>query len=193
MAEPIISTKILLSDPQEDFLKKEADKLNSEVEALLEETRTREKYSLAIIAGVAVWIVSNVNSLDIRLLQAISVVPFITTLIYGISVWCLYKNIQWIGDYLLKIENYFFETSTDGSGNTWGWEKYFNAENKKSRFVKITIGSWILQGLLAVALFVLVSNKDKLLIPQKTDKNANTQHAVWRSSVPAPLGKNDAI
>ena len=178
MTEIKIPEKIPLTPSQEDFLKKEAGKLNSEVEKLLEETRSREKYSLTIIAGVAVWVFTHLNDTDIRLLEAISLIPFIITLIYGISVKYLYDNIKWIGIYLLRIENYFLETSKGSDGNPWGWEKYFDSENRKGKFVNITWGSWILQVLLAIALFILVSNKDKLIIPQNPDKSTNAPLSV---------------
>jgi hypothetical protein len=39
-----------LSTPQTTYLAKEFDKLNKELETLLQDTRSREKYSLTIIA-----------------------------------------------------------------------------------------------------------------------------------------------
>jgi hypothetical protein len=49
-----------MTDNQKDFLLKEYDKLNNEVAKLLEETRTREKYSLTIISAVAAWIFTEI-------------------------------------------------------------------------------------------------------------------------------------
>lgn len=155
---------IPLSPSQEDYLKKEADKLNSEIEILLGETRSREKYSLTIIAGVAVWIFTHLCDTNIKLLQAISCIPIITTLVYGISVRYIYDNIKWIGTYLKRIEDYFLGIVKNSNENIWGWEKYFNTENRKRKFVNVTLVSWILQLLLAIALFTVVTYKDILII-----------------------------
>ena len=176
MSQPSLPDGVTLTSSQEDFLKKEADKLNSEVEKLLEETRSREKYSLTIIAGVAVWVFTHLSDTAIGLLKAVSCIPLITTLIYGISVKYLYDNIKWIGIYLRRIEDYFLGSAKDNKDNLWGWEKYFDSENKKSKFVNVTWGSWILQLILAVALFILVSYKDYLIAKPHTGKSTNAQH-----------------
>jgi len=163
MSQPSFPDRVPLTPSQDDFLLKEAGKLNSEVEKLLEETRSREKYSLTIIAGVAVWVFTHLSDTNIGLLKAVSCIPMVTTLIYGISVKYLYDNIKWIGIYLRRIEDYFLWNAKDSNNNFWGWEKYFDTENKKSKFVNVTWGSWILQIILAVALFTLVCYKDNLL------------------------------
>jgi hypothetical protein len=175
MSEPSFTDTVTLTPSQDDFLKKEADKLNSEVEKLLEETRSREKYSLTIIAGVAVWVFTHLSDTSIGLLKAVSCIPLVTTLIYGISVKYLYDNIKWIGIYLRRIEDYFLGNAKDQNDNLWGWEKYFDSENKKSKFVNVTWGSWILQVLLAIALFILVSYKDNLIAKPQTHKSTNAQ------------------
>lgn len=131
---------------------------------MLQETRSREKYSLTILAGVAVWVFTNLNDNNFVLLRLVSFVPLITTLIYGISVKFLYDNIKWIGNYLRRIEDYFMDNAKDSNGNFWGWEKYFDSENKKGKFVNVTWGIWILQLFLALALVILVCYKNNLII-----------------------------
>src|SRR5579863_532259 len=103
-----------MTDNQKEFLLKEYDKLNNEVAKLLEETRTREKYSLTIISIVSAWIYTeilkkpndNVIPLTdlVLLVRLLSWIPLTITFFYGVSVLLLYKNISWIGDYLHKIE-----------------------------------------------------------------------------------------
>ena len=168
MPETPIPDRVILTTSQEDFLKKETDKLNSEVEKLLEETRSRERYSLTIIAGVAVWVFTHLSDTDVNLLIIVSIIPLITTLIYGISVTYLFANIKWIGIYLKRIEDYFIGNAKDNKENLWGWERYFDAENKKSKFVNVTSGIWIFQLVLAVVLIISVLCKDNLITkPQK--------------------------
>jgi hypothetical protein len=144
-----------LSSSQEEYLKKEYDKLNSEVEKLMEETRSREKYVLTILAAIAAWICTNIEK-KTALLCIISMIPFITTLIYGISVFFLYKNIGWIGIYLLRIENYFFKNKNETDGSGWGWEKYFSSADKKKKFVTVTYVLWFFELLLTILLILFV-------------------------------------
>lgn len=144
-----------MSSSQEDYLKLEAAKLNSEVEKLLEESRSREKYSLTIIAAIAAWIFTHLHDTNIGLLKIVSCIPLVTTLIYGVSVKYLYDNIKWIGEYLKKIEDYFLENGRDNDNNILGWEKYFDSENKKGKFVKVTWAIWLLQILLAIVVLIL--------------------------------------
>jgi hypothetical protein len=142
-----------LSPSQESYLKSEVEKLNKELEKLLEETRSREKYSLTIIAGIAAWVFTNLSfPKDLLIIKAVSCIPLITTLIYGISVRFLYENILWIGIYLRKIEDHFLKDSIE-----FGWEKFLTVENKKRKFVRTTTGIWIFQLLLAIFLVIFVS------------------------------------
>ncbi|NML24004.1 hypothetical protein HHL16_24200 [Pseudoflavitalea sp. G-6-1-2] len=157
------TNKVSLTASQSEYLKSEAAKLNAEVEKLLAETRSREKYSLTIMAAVAVWVFTHLNNQNVTLLKAVSGVPFITTLIYGISTKALYDNIKWIGIYLRRIEDQFLGDAQDSLG-LLGWEKYFEAENKKKRFVQITWIIWILQLLFAAILFILVSFIPEIII-----------------------------
>jgi hypothetical protein len=147
-------------EDNQTYLLKEFDKLNAEIAKLLEETRSREKYSLTIIAVVSAWIYkesfdikcSNNHSKDdfISLIHTLSWIPLITTFFYGISVLFLYKNIKWIGQYLLKIENIFLDNFKDQNDVVMGWEKYFEGENRKKNFVIWTQVFWILQILIAI-------------------------------------------
>ena len=142
------------------YLLKEFDKLNAEVAKLLEETRTREKYSLTIIAAVSAWIYTATfdkkggTTLErgqfLDLIHALSWIPLLTTVLYAISVLLLYKNIKWIGQYLLKIENIFLENYKGQDGLLMGWEKHFDRENKKKYFVNWTWTFWIVQILMAL-------------------------------------------
>ena len=50
-----------MTDNQKNFLLKEYDKLKNEVAKLLEETRTREKYSFTIISVVAAWVFTEIK------------------------------------------------------------------------------------------------------------------------------------
>lgn len=160
-----------MDDNQKEFLLKEYDKLNNEVAKLLEETRTREKYSLTIISLVAAWIYTEIikypkdNSFPkevfIPIIQLLSWIPLIITFLYGISVFLIYKNIKWIGGYLLVIETTFISnlkyTEKDEKTNEiktkiFGWERYFDEKNRKSYFVVWTWIFWILQIIIATAL-----------------------------------------
>lgn len=148
-SESPIATR--LSVVQEDYLKKEAEKLNKELEKLLEETRTREKYSITIIAGIAGWVLLK-KSEDHFLNGIVSAIPMITTLLFGVSSLFLYWNIKWIGSYLSKIEKYFL----DGNPYNFGWETKFDQDNKKGYFVRLTICMWLIQFALAVCLFFCI-------------------------------------
>jgi hypothetical protein len=151
-----------MEDGQKDFLLKEYDKLNNEVAKLLEETRTREKYSLTIIAAVAAWIFTEIIKLPtevnikrtdlVPLLKLLSWIPLVITFLYGISVLLLYKNIKWIGKYLLEIENKFIIDLETSQGKKFGWEKYFDDKNRKAYFVSWTWVFWILQLAIAIAI-----------------------------------------
>ena len=156
-------SEVTFSAKQEEYLKKEFDKLNTELQTLLNETRTRERYSLTIIAGIATWIFTSMYKIEENdqavshtLYKAISFIPIITTLLYAISVWLIYKNIKWIGRYLKRIENHFLSNSSGQKDKSWGWEEYFDSENKKSLFVNVTIGIWCFQLLLALSIVILV-------------------------------------
>jgi hypothetical protein len=163
MTESSITDKVSLSTSQNEYLTSEVAKLNNEVEKLLAETRSREKYSLTILAAVSVWVFTNLNAHNATLLKAVSFIPLVTTLVYGISVKYLYDNIKWIGIYLRRIEDHFLGDAKDNQG-PWGWEKYFDSENKKLKFIRVTWGIWILQLLLAIILFVLVSCRHEFII-----------------------------
>lgn len=150
-----------MEDSQKEFLLKEYDKLNNEVAKLLEETRTREKYSLTVISLVAAWIFTEIirkpteaniarNDL-VPLLRLLSWIPLIITLLYGISVLLIYQNIKWIGKYLSKIEKKFINGLKYAENNVFGWENYFNDKNRKSYFVNWSWVFWILQIAISIA------------------------------------------
>ncbi|MBB3840721.1 hypothetical protein FHS57_004741 [Runella defluvii] len=168
MAQTNEPEKIRLEDKQEEYLKLEVGKLNNEVGKLLDEANSREKYSITIITGVAGWVLANIRDEEFQLLIAISFIPFISTLVYGISVLFIYDNIKWIGEYLLKIENYYLENPSELDGKGWGWEKYYNFKNSNKRFVKTTKFLWVLQIVLCLTLFVVVYKKDSIF-PKKSE------------------------
>jgi len=151
-----------MTDNQKDFLLREYDKLNNEVAKLLEETRTREKYSLTIISVVSAWIYTEIikhpkdinipKDTIIPIIHLLSWIPLIITIIYGISVLLLYKNIKWIGSYLSRLETTFLESLKDNKQKELGWEKHFDENNKKSWFVVWTWTFWLLQIIIAVVL-----------------------------------------
>ena len=147
--------EIKLSSNREDHLKKEYDKLNKEIENLLAEIRSRERYSLTIIAGISAWVFTNLCKTNGLLILAVSIIPFMTTLAYGVSVKYLYKNINWIGLYLRKIEDHFLEEFKDKNGFPFGWEKYFDTVNKKE-YVNVTKGIWFFQILMTIILISFV-------------------------------------
>ena len=144
-----------MSSIHDDYLKKEYDKLNKEIENLLTEIRSRERYSLTIIAGISAWVFTNLCKTNGLLITAVSFIPLLTTLAYGISVKYLYKNINWIGLYLRKIEDHFMEEFKDKNGFTFGWENYFDTVNKKE-FVTVTKGIWYFQLLISIILIIFV-------------------------------------
>lgn len=168
MAQTNEPEKIRLEDKQEEYLKLEVGKLNDEVGKLLDEANSREKYSITIITGVAGWVLANIRDEEFQLLIAISFIPFISTLVYGISVFFIYDNIKWIGEYLLKIENYYLKNPSELDGKGWGWEKYYNFKNSNKRFVKTTKFLWVLQIVLCLTLFVVVCKKDSIF-PKKSE------------------------
>ena len=134
-----------MDNTQKEFLLKEYDKLNNEVAKLLEETRIREKYSLAIIALVVSWIYTEIIKLpqDIKItnhdlvsiVRLLSWVPLVITFLYGVSVLLIYNNIKWIGEYLSKIEETFIGGLENSQREVFGWEKYFNKKNRTGFFV----------------------------------------------------------
>ncbi|PKK37847.1 hypothetical protein BWI96_05145 [Siphonobacter sp. SORGH_AS_0500] len=153
-----------MEDNQKEFLLKEYDKLNNEVSKLLEETRTREKYSLTVIAVIAAWIFTEIikfpkdvnisrNNL-IPLLKILSWIPVVITFLYGISVLLIYKNIKWIGEYLFEIEKKFIDGLEYKKDKVFGWENYFNDKNRKSYFVNWSWVFWILQIAISVAIII---------------------------------------
>lgn len=148
---------------QKEFLLKEYDKLNNEVAKLLEETRTREKYSLATIAIIATWIYTEIirPSNDIKIsnkdlvsiVRLLSWIPLVVTFLYGISVLLIYKNIKWIGEYLSKVEVTFINGLEYGKKEAFGWEKYFSEKNRKSFFV---IWTWIFWGVQIIIAMTII-------------------------------------
>ncbi len=153
-----------MEDSQKEFLLKEYDKLNNEVAKLLEETRTREKYSLTVIAVIAAWIFTEIIKLPkdvnisrdnlLPLLKLLSWVPVVITFLYGISVLLIYKNIKWIGEYLSEIEKKFIAGLEYSKDKVFGWENYFNDKNRKSYFVNWSWVFWILQIAISVAIII---------------------------------------
>jgi hypothetical protein len=147
---------------EETYLLKEFDKLNDEIAKLLEEIRSREKWSLTIIAAISAWMYSAAFNKEtetilsreqvLALTQALSWIPLLTTILYGISVWLLYKNIKWIGQYLNRIEKIFLAKYKDEDG-LMGWERHFRKENKQKYFVNWTWAFWIAQ--ILVTIFVI--------------------------------------
>lgn len=138
----------------EEYLFKEVDKLNKEVESLMAEIRTRERYSLTIIAAVGGYMLIHKADFDNSLLfKLASIIPLCTTLLLGASVKYLYKNIEWIGEYLKEAENHFYEDrQTAASGFKFGWEQFFEKPGRKKLIVSITELSWCFQILLSIAL-----------------------------------------
>lgn len=157
-----------MDDNQKEFLLKEYDKLNNEVAKLLEETRTREKYSLTVIALIAAWIFTeilrnptetNISRNDlVPLLKLLSWIPLIITFLYGISVLLIYKNIKWIGEYLSEIEKKFINGLEYKKGKVFGWENYFNDKNRKTYFVNWSWVFWILQIAISIAVIFQTYN-----------------------------------
>jgi ABC-type sulfate transport system permease component len=141
-----------LTDPQKEHVIREWEKLNKELEKLLEETRTREKYSITIIAGVAGWVLLHPVEINHTYKITISLVPLVTTTLFGISVLFLYQNIKWIGAYLAQIENYFL----GANDYHFGWETALDKVNKKHYFVNLTKGMWIAQLVIAIPFSVFV-------------------------------------
>jgi hypothetical protein len=127
--------------PEEDHVIREWEKLNKELEKLMAETRSREKYSITIIAGVAAWVLVDVKELHPDIGKLVSCIPVITTFLFGLSVLFIYLNILWIGNYLARIENYYLHTHP----NQFGWEWYFKKANKFHVFVVTTIIMWLVQ------------------------------------------------
>jgi hypothetical protein len=153
-----------MEDSQKEFLLKEYDKLNNEVAKLLEETRTREKYSLTVIAAIAAWIFTEIIKLPndvgisrdnlVPLLKLLSWIPVVITFLYGISVLLIYKNIKWIGEYLSEIENRFIDGLKYSKDKVFGWENFFNDKNRKSYFVNWSWVFWILQIAISVTIII---------------------------------------
>lgn len=171
-----------LTGPQTAYINAEYGKLNNELESILKEIRSREKYSLTIVAAVAVWLFENYSGTDHYILLAASFIPVITTLIYGISVLALSTNISWIREYLTCIENQFLEEP-----NKFGWERFFKKKNKVKFYSKTSFVMWILQLSLAIGLVIVACNskswKSKFEI-KKTDKKSYLQ---MKSIPPLPL------
>lgn len=146
------------SNSDETYLLKECDKLNNELENLLTEIRSREKYSLTILAVLSAWIfkekIDNPGCQNL-ILNILGFVPLVDVLLYGISAKYLYKNIIWIGEYLMKIENHFLQKLNSESKKDFGWEKHFNSKKKESKFVEITVTIWIFQLVLAISVCLL--------------------------------------
>ncbi len=147
-----------MTSDQKDFLLKEYDKLSSEAGKLLEETCSREKYSLTIISLVAAWIYTNSKGIDAHeigsVTKLVSFIPLVITTLYGISVLLIHKNIRWIGNYLAELEGRFIEDLKDSKGRPQGWERYFNNQNRESHFVKWTWIFWLLQISIGFALVI---------------------------------------
>ncbi|MCA0229471.1 MAG: hypothetical protein LCH91_03340 [Bacteroidetes bacterium] len=170
MAKTNEPKKVPLTKEQEEYVKMEVGKLNNEVGKLLEEANSREKYSITIITGVAGWVLANIRDEELQILIGISFIPLVSTLVYGISAFYIHKNIEWIGEYLLKIEDYFFENPSQKDGEGWGWEKYYNFKNSNKSFVKTTKFLWFLQVCLCLSLFIVIGYRDALF-PKKPVEN----------------------
>lgn len=161
MARAALPEPVKMTLSEEEHIVREWDKLNKEIEKLLDETRSREKYSITIIAGVATWVLTNKNCEYTAAYKIVSFIPIITTFLFGLSVLFLYLNILWISKYLTKIENYFLYKHP----NKFGWENHFMSENKWHNFVVITIVMWFVQLYFAFAFCGYVHDWKCCLIP----------------------------
>ena len=145
-----------MEDLQRTFLLKEYDKLAAEIAKLLEETRTRERFSLVAIAGIAGWIyteafkpVKEPLKPNFALIHILGYFPLIIAVLLGTSVLFLYKNIGWIGQYLrdIEIEMYGMQEKK------WGWERCFSNPKERRLFVRWSWVFWIFQ--VAMGLVIL--------------------------------------
>ena len=143
-----------LDTKHEDYLKKEVDKLNKELEKLLDETRTREKYSITIIAGIAAWLFLKDTPSNPNLLNIVSCIPIITTALFALSVYFLSRNIAWIGTYLHRVENYFLHQNP----YCFGWEAESDKANRRKNFVNLSKIMWGIQLVCAIGLCIYVTN-----------------------------------
>jgi len=153
-------------DPISAYIMAEYDKLNKELESILKEIRSRERYSLTIVAVVAVWFFDHIGTVDKSLLIPISFIPLVTTILYGLSVKFLSTNINWIREYLFKIEHHVLP----GNPNGFGWEKHFAKKNEERPYLKISIIIWIVQ--LALSAILITSAFSSDFIKAKIKKEA---------------------
>jgi hypothetical protein len=140
----------------ENYLLKEVEKLNKEVESLMTEIRTRERYSLTVTAAVGGYLLLHKDSFNnILLFRIAGCIPLIITLLLGLSVFYLYENIKWIGEYLSKAEEHFYATRNNSvTGFHFGWEKFFSLPGKKDLYMRVTKWIWSFQLLLSVLLII---------------------------------------
>ncbi|MGN6339440.1 MAG: hypothetical protein ACTHML_00610 [Ginsengibacter sp.] len=157
---------------RKDFFIKEYDKLSAEIAELLKEIHAREKFSLVIFAATSVFVLTKTGNQPFLVKEIICLVPIVCTIIYGLSVLYLYKNIGFMGQYLEKIEEEFLQ-KPGAIGFEFGWEKFFDKcvitrkESKakikgenKSKLVNVTMIFWIGQLIAGIALMILVNYFD---------------------------------
>ncbi len=80
--------------------------MNNEIAALLEDIRTREKFSLIIFASISTFIYS--SSLPTSTIVYVKFLPLACSLIMALSVWAIYKRVGKMGEYLFGIETQIF-------------------------------------------------------------------------------------
>ncbi|MDB5200858.1 MAG: hypothetical protein JWQ27_267 [Ferruginibacter sp.] len=146
----------------DDYLKLEYNKLNTEISKLSEEIRVRERYATTFSPIAGAWIFincvnkDNISANQLCLSLLICLFTFIVILLYGLSVLLLYKNILIAAKYVKKIEDKFLDTTTQ---TDFGWERFYSSsENNNGELVRLAKASWLVYlGLpLLMALIILV-------------------------------------
>ncbi len=161
-----------MDTPQKEFLLKEYDKLTNEIAALLKEIHAREKFSLVIFAATSVFVLTKASKQAFWVKETICLIPILCTIIYALSVYYLYKNIGFMGEYLQRIEEAFLGKPLP-SNFVFGWENFFekcvisHREKKeklkgknKSKLVNVTMIFWIGQLIAGIALMFVVNYFD---------------------------------
>jgi len=158
-----------LTPLQENYLASETEKLNGEISALLEEIHKREKFSLTILGGITAWVLTEhfkKEQAHSGLLMFLSLIPILSSLFYGFSVYSFYKGIKIRGIYLKRIEKLIlFNNGQTFDPKLFGWERFFDgeinnaeektmlSENHKTWDVNIAAILWGAQLLLGLILF----------------------------------------
>jgi len=137
---------------QQELQLKEYEKLNLEVEFIMAECSQREKYSVAVTAGIAAWLFSKETiSPGDQWNIAIACIPLVTTLLFAFNIWMFTNRLLTIRVYIRK---HIFEDGTC-------WDKFLDDSNEKKSSAAMAYAKafWVIQIVICIGLIMMTIPK----------------------------------